>query len=154
MAWYRSEAGRPQGARMAVVNAVGVSVFFAVYFVGFSRLSPLFKRPWLSLAIGVAFAVIAWGIRRMSRAAAIAGLVLCLGWVVLHMPSLLYAVYRYGNGMALFWVIVDFVFLSFYLIAVRATGAYHNLSAPASPARMQTTSSQRPTSALHSRPDR
>jgi len=154
MAWYRSEAGRPQGARMAVVNAVGVSVFFAVYFVGFSRLSPLFKRPWLSLAIGVAFAVIAWGIRRMSRAAAIAGLVLCLGWVILHMPSLLYAVYRYGNGMALFWVIVDIVFLSFYLIAVRATGAYHNLSAPASPARMKTTSSQRPTSPLHSRPDR
>ena len=120
-----------------MVNAVGVSVFFAVYFVGFNR---LFKRPWLSLAIGVAFAVIAWGIRRMSRAAAIAGLVLCLGWVVLHMPSLLYAVYRYGNGMALFWVIVDFVFLWFSLIAVRATGAYHNLSAPASPPRMQTTS--------------
>jgi hypothetical protein len=90
MAWYRSEAGRPQSARMGVVNAVGVSVFFAVYFVGFNR---LFKRPWLSLAIGVAFAVIAWGIRRMSRAAAIAGLVLCLGWVVLHMPSLLYAVH-------------------------------------------------------------
>jgi hypothetical protein len=56
---------------MAVVNAVGVSVFFVVYFVGFSRLSPLFKRSWLSLAIGVAFAVIAWGIRRMSRAAAL-----------------------------------------------------------------------------------
>jgi hypothetical protein len=65
------------------------------------------------------------------------------------MPPLLYAVYRYGNEMALFWVIVDFVFLSFYLIAVRATGAYHNLSALASPARMQTTSSQRPTSPLH-----
>src|ERR1700722_5342298 len=125
MAWYRSEAGRPQGARMAVVNAVGVSVFFAVYFVGFSRLSPLFKRPWLSLAIGVAFAVIAWGIRRMSRAAAIAGLVLCLGWVILHMPSLLYAVYRYGNGMALFWVIVDIVFFSFFFIAVRGKGGVH-----------------------------
>ena len=124
MAWYRSELETPQKARTAAVNAVGVSALFAVYFIGFS---PQSRRHWISLLIGVAFAVIAWGIRRMSRAAAIAGLVLCVRWVLLRMPALVYSVYRYSNGIAMFWLIVDLVFLSFYIVALRATFAYHHL---------------------------
>lgn len=124
MAWYRSELETPQKAKTAAVNAVGVSAFFAVYFIGFS---PQSRPYWISLLIGVAFAAIAWGIRRMSRAAAIAGLVLCLRWILLRMPSLLYAVYRYSNGSAMVWIVVDLVLLSFYIIALRATFAYHYL---------------------------
>jgi hypothetical protein len=106
------------------VNAVGVSLFIAVYFIGFS---PQSKRHWISFLIGVAFAVIAWGIRKMYRAAAIAGLVLCIRSVLLQMPHLLVALYRYSNGMAMVWLIVDLVLLSFYIIALRATFAYHHL---------------------------
>jgi hypothetical protein len=124
MAWYRSELETPQKAKTAAVNAVGVSAFFAVYFIGFS---PQSRRYWISLLIGVAFAVIAWGIRKTSRAAAIAGLVLCLRWVLLRMPYLVYAIFRYSNGMAMFWLVVDLVLLSFYIIALRATFAYHHL---------------------------
>jgi hypothetical protein len=133
MAWYRSELETPQKAKTAVVNAVGVSVLFAVYFIGFS---PQSKRHWISLLIGIAFAVIAWGIRRMSRAAAIAGLLLCMRWFLLQMPHLVLAAFRYSNGMAMFWLVADLVFLSFYIIALRATFAYHHLrscKAPVSP---------------------
>jgi hypothetical protein len=124
MAWYRSELQTLQKAKTAAVNAVGVSALFAVYFIGFS---PQSKQHWISLLIGVAFAVIACGIRRMSRAAAIAGLVLCVRWILLRVPYLLFAIYRYSDGMAMFWLVVDLVFLSFYIIALRATFAYHHL---------------------------
>jgi hypothetical protein len=124
MAWYRSELETPQKAKTAVVNAVGISAFYAVYFIGFS---PQSKRHWISVLIGAAFAGIAWGIRRMSRAAAIAGLLLCMRWVLLLLPHLVLAIFRYSNGMAMVWLVANFVFLSFYIIALRATFAYHHL---------------------------
>jgi hypothetical protein len=80
MAWYWPDLDSPQSSKTAVVNAVGVSAVFAIWLF-LTALPTLVQpsrrtgRPWLSLAIAVVLALIGWGIRRMSRIAAIAGVV-------------------------------------------------------------------------------
>jgi hypothetical protein len=129
MAWYWPDLDSPQSAKTAVVNAVGVSVFFAVYPLWFVlqalTLPRRSGRLWLSLAVAILFAVIGWGIRRMSRTAAIVGVVLWLAWIGVHIPGLISGLSRGGDRFAMIWVVLDLLFLLFYVIAVRATFAYH-----------------------------
>ena len=86
MAWYWPDLDSPQSAKTAVVNAVGVSALFAVWLFLPALLTLVLQRPrrtgplWLSLAIAVILAMIGWGIHRMSRTAAIAGVVWWLVW--------------------------------------------------------------------------
>jgi hypothetical protein len=126
MAWYWPELDTPQSAKTAVVNAVGVSAFFAVYpfWVALQALS-LPRRLWPSVAVAVLFAIIGWGIRLMSRTAAIVGVVLWLVWIGVHIPDLISGLSRGGDRFAMIWVVLDLLFLLFYVIAVRATFAYH-----------------------------
>jgi hypothetical protein len=145
MAWYWPEFETPQSAKTAVVNAVGVSALFAVWML-FTALQTLlpppypalhqrFARLWVYLSLAVIFAVIGWGIRRMSRAAAIAGALLWLGSTTLRFPAMISAVSR--DGSALIGVVLSLGFLLFYVNAVRATLAYHHLKmAPASPTKI------------------
>ena len=131
MAWYWPALDSPQRAKTAVVNAVGVSALFAVW-IFFTALPTLaLKHPlrtgrlWASLAIAAVLAVIGWGIRRMSRTAAIAGVVWWFGWFGLGTPRMITAAYRTGSPFAFLWPALIFVFLLFYVIAVRATFAFH-----------------------------
>ena len=129
MAWYWPELATPQSAKTAVVNALGVSALFAVWSFYTALQTGLVTprrsgRPWLSLILALAFAIIACGIRKMSRAAAIAGVVLWSGWIVVYMPGLIFLLLRGGDRFALIGVALDLVFLLFYIIAVRATLAY------------------------------
>ena len=135
MAWYWPELDSPQSAKTAAVNAVGVSALFAlwIFLTALSALAlkhpPRTGRLWASLAIAVALAVIGWGIRRMSRTAAIAGVVWWFGWFGLGAPGMITAAYRSGSPFAFLWPVLIFVFLLFYIIAVRATFAYRHLTA-------------------------
>lgn len=128
MAWYWPDIDSPQSAKTAVVNAVGVSAFFAVYPLWFVlqalTLPRRSGRLWLSLAVAILFAVIGWGIRRMSRTAAIVGVVLWLAWIAVHIPGLISGLSLGGDRFAMIWVVLDLLFLLFYVIAVRATFAY------------------------------
>lgn len=129
MAWYWPDLDSPQSAKTAVVNAVGVSAFFAVYPLLFAlqalSLPRRSGRLWLSLGVAILFAVIGWGIRRMSRTAAIVGVLLWLTWIGVHIPNLISGLSRGGDRFAMIWVVLDLLFLLFYVIATRATFAYH-----------------------------
>jgi hypothetical protein len=129
MAWYWPDLDSPQSAKTAVVNAVGVSAFFAVYPFLFAlqalNLPRRSGRLWVSLAVAILFAMIGWGIRRMSRTAAIVGVLLWLVWIGFHIPSLISGLSPGGDRFATIWVALDLLFLLFYVIAVRATFAYH-----------------------------
>jgi hypothetical protein len=143
MAWYWPHPDTPQSAKTAVVNAIGVSVFVALLLVWTAfqtlalRPSQRSTPPWLVFTIAIIFGVIGWGIRRMSRSAAIAGLVCWLGWIVFYIPRLISAISRSGDRFGLIWVGLDLLFLLFYVIAVRATFAYnrHLAATPAVVAR-------------------
>ena len=129
MAWYWPALDNPQSAKTAVVNAVGVSAFFAVYpfwYVLQDLSQPRRSgRLWLSLAVAILFAMIGWGIRRMSRTAAIVGVALWLAWIGVHLPGLISFLSGGGDRFAMIWVVLDLLFLLSYVIAVRATFAYH-----------------------------
>lgn len=130
MAWYWPALDSPQSAKTAVVNAIGVSAFFAVYPFLFVLQTLTFSLPlrsrhlWLSLTVAILFAAIGWGIRRMSRGAAIAGVVLWLVWIGVHTPGMISSLSRGGDRFAMIWVVLDLLFLLFCVIAVRATFAY------------------------------
>jgi hypothetical protein len=131
MAWYWPHLDTAHSAKTAVVNAVGVSVFFALLLLWTAlqtlALPPSLRRTplWLLLTTAIIFALIGWGIRRMSRVAAIVGLVCWLGWIVFYIPRLILAASRSGDLFGLIWVGLDLLFCLFYLIAVRATFAFH-----------------------------
>jgi hypothetical protein len=131
MAWYWPNIDTPQSAKTAVVNAVGVSSVFAVWLFTnalFSLLLPPSRRTgrlWLSIAVAVILAMIAWGIHRMSRVAAIAGVMWWLVWFGLSTPTLMFIAYRTGNPLAFLWPCLTLLFLVFYIIAVRATFVYY-----------------------------
>lgn len=132
MAWYWPDLDTPQSAKTAVVNTVGVSALLAVWTLSAAlqllALPPSRRtgRLWLSLAIAVIFALIGWGIRRMSRAVAIVGVVWWLGWLrFLILPGLISAIFRGSYRFAVFWLALDLLVLLLYVIAVRATFAYH-----------------------------
>jgi hypothetical protein len=131
MAWYWPDLDSPQSTKTAVVNAVGVSTLFAVWLF-LTALPPLVSQPsrrtgrlWLSLAIAIILAMIGWGIHRMSRIAALVGVVVWLAWIGVHIPGLISGLSRGGDRFAMIWVVLDLLFLLFYVIAVRATLAYH-----------------------------
>jgi hypothetical protein len=142
MAWYWPDLDSPQSAKTAVVNAVGVSAVFAIWLF-LTALPTLVQpsrrtgRPWLSLIIAVVLALIGWGIRRMSRVAAIAGVVLWLAWAGFRIPMLISIAYRTGNPFGFIWPVLTLLFLLFYVIAVRATFKYcrHPTTAPTAVAR-------------------
>src|SRR5215831_15077344 len=89
MPWYWPEFENPQSARTARVNAVGVSALFSVSL--FESTLTRFGlnstgQIWFPVAMAIFFAVIGFGIYRMSRAAAIAGVTCWSLWLALHIP--------------------------------------------------------------------
>jgi hypothetical protein len=131
MAWYWPHLDTAQSAKTAVVNAVGVSAFCALLLLWTAlqtlALPPSVRRKplWLLLTTAIIVALIGWGIRRMSRVAAIVGVVCWWGWIVFYIPRLISAVSRSGDRFGLIWVGLDLLFCLFYVIAVRATFAFH-----------------------------
>jgi hypothetical protein len=131
MAWYWPDLDSPQSAKTAVVNAVGVSALFAVWLFLPALLTLVLQSPrrtgplWLSLAIAVILAMIGWGIHRMSRTAAIAGVVWWLVWFGFRTLFSISFAYRAGNPFGFIWPALNLLFLLFYVIAVRATFAYY-----------------------------
>jgi hypothetical protein len=130
MAWYWPHLDTAQSAKTAVVNAVGVSAFCALLLLWTLQtlaLPPSVRRKplWLLLTTAIIVALIGWGIRRMSRVAAIVGVVCWWGWIVFYIPRLISAVSRSGDRFGLIWVGLDLLFCLFYVIAVRATFAFH-----------------------------
>jgi hypothetical protein len=130
MAWYWPDLDSPQSAKTAVVNAVGVSALFAVWLF-LPALLTLVAQPsrrtggWLSLTIAVILAMIGWGIHRMSRTAAIAGVVWWSVWFGCRTFFSISIAYRTGNPFGFIGAALNLLFLLFYVIAVRATFAYY-----------------------------
>jgi CheY-like chemotaxis protein len=131
MAWYWPDLDSPQSAKTAVVNAVGVSALFAVWLFLPVLLTLVLQpsrrtgRLWLSLTVAFILAMIGWGIHRMSRTAAIAGVV---WWSIRFGFSTFFLIaiaYRTGNLFGFIWPALNLLFLLFYVIAVRATFAYY-----------------------------
>lgn len=116
--------------KTAVVNAVGASVLLALLLFwgavqAMHGIAPQHSpRVWFGFASAFSFIVVGWGLHKMSRAAALAGVVLFVTWIAFHMPGLLVKVSQDGDRFSLIWVGLDLLFLWFYVIAVRATLAY------------------------------
>lgn len=131
MAWYWPSIHSPQSAKAATVNAIGCSVLMALLLaVDAFGLIPSRHggRISLPLLIGATvFALVAWGIRKMSRVAATVGASGWLIWLGFGIPRIIIAVSRGGDAFGLIWVFLDVLFLHFYVTAVRATISYHNL---------------------------
>jgi len=134
MAWYWPSLDSPESAKTAVVNAVGVSALLAVWVFLTALLrvlqhSLLTGRLLLSTTVAatsvVIWAVIGWGIHRMSRTASIAGIV---WWLVLfgyRIPFMILTAYRTGNPLAFILPALILLVLLLYVIALRATFAYY-----------------------------
>ena len=131
MAWYWPDFNSPQGAKTAVVNAVGVSALFAVWLFLPALLTLVFTSPSANRNCGfhqtvaVILAMIGWGIYRMSPTAAVAGVVWWLVWFGFRPLFLLAIAYQTGNPFGFIWPALNLLFLLFYVIAVRATFAYY-----------------------------
>jgi hypothetical protein len=130
MAWYWPSLDTPQSAKTAAVNAVGVSALYAVWLclsplifsVAQSSLPP--RRLLVPLTIAAIFAMVGWGIRRMSRTAAIVGVVWWSVWLGFRSPNPI-SDPRGDLLSRVFGIVLGLLFLLFYVIAVRATFAYH-----------------------------
>lgn len=150
MAWYWPELETPQSAKTAVVNAVGVSALLALLpFIWLPRafeISPRGQRGRLRVTLGISalFAVIGWGIRRMSRIAAIAGALVWFVRIALQLPSLVFLLFTYAYPLTAIEFGLKLIFLHplaaigfglkllvllLYIIAVRATFVYHDFKA-------------------------
>ncbi|MSP51008.1 MAG: hypothetical protein EXQ91_01225 [Alphaproteobacteria bacterium] len=111
-----------EAARDAATRGVIAAVFVALYAAfspDLSRSLDLAPTPWLNVAAAAAWALLAFGIRSMSRLAAGAALILFVlerGAAFQHSPRSLAIL------LALFFVI-------FFITAVRATLRYHELTA-------------------------
>ncbi len=133
MAWYWPQINSSDSAKAAVVNAIGCSVLLALMVAaqgfGLSLSFPQRNRrvsvPMIVAA--VVFALIAWGIGRMSRVAAVTGAFGWFLWLGFSLPRVLPAVLRSGDAFSLIWPFLYVLFLYFYFTAVRATFSYHRL---------------------------
>lgn len=130
MYWHWPDIDSPQSAKLARVNAVGLSIVFGVLLLGadlpsFARFHRWTGRDWLSVIFAVAFFGIAAGIYKMSRSAAVTGLVWWCRYCIIQLQGLVVHLLHHD-----FWVIIqialDVLFLMFYISAVRAAFAYHH----------------------------
>lgn len=132
MAWYWPSIHSSESAKAATVNAIGWSVVMALLLVvdGFglfpSRHGGRISLPLL--IVGTVFALVAWGIRKMSRIAATVGAFGWLSYCGFGIPRIIIAISRGADAFGLIWVFLDLLFLHFYVTAVRATISYHHFS--------------------------
>lgn len=141
MPWYWPDVDNPQSAKLARVNAVGVSAVYGFLNLGFAQLtSPIVPRwpahNWISAVSAVAFFGIAVGIYWMSRSASVTGLIWCSRICIIQIPPLIVALVFRHHFRAIVGIALDILFLMFYISAVRATFAYHRA--------LSETSSERP----------
>jgi hypothetical protein len=141
MPWYWPDVDNPQSAKLARVNAVGVSALYGFLNLGFAELtSPIVPRwaahNWTSAVSAVAFFGIAVGIYWMSRSASVTGLIWCSRICIIQIPRLIVALVFRHHFRAIAGIALDILFLTFYISAVRATFAYHRA--------LSETSSERP----------
>ena len=132
MAWYWPQIHSPESAKAAVVNAIGCSILLALILTVQFGLSLSFPRRNARVSIplliaAAVFALIGWGIRRMSRIAAVTGAFGWFLWLGFSLPRILPAVLRSGDAFSLIWPFLYLLFLYFYVTAVRATFSYHHL---------------------------
>lgn len=120
MAWYWPSTEDRSSAEAAVKPAVGVSSFIAAVSGLIAILSIIYQKPifgfngW-SLVDALLFGVIAWRIRRMSRAWAVAGLLIYLFEVGFNITD------RKPGALG----VVTVVFILTYVGAIRGAFAYH-----------------------------
>jgi hypothetical protein len=119
--WYWEDVSGVSGAEKAINGGFWAALFVAVVtslFVGlsFAGISLLGIGPAALLDAGI-FAVIAIGIKRKSRFAAVAGL-------ILYIIERVYMFQRGGTG----GMVMGIVFTLLFLNAVRGAFAYHRLT--------------------------
>jgi hypothetical protein len=138
VAWYWPQIDSSDRAKAAVVNAIGCSVLLALM-IGAQGFGLSLSLPQRSgrvsapmLVAAAVFALIAWGIRRMSRIAAVTGASVWFLWLGFTFPRMLSIVLRSGDGFSLTWPFLYVLFLYFYFTALRATFSYHRLHGTAS----------------------
>lgn len=129
MSWYWPEIDTAQSARLARVNAVGLSVVFGVFLLGaalesFGRFNRWTGRNWIAVIFAVAFFGIAAGIYKMSRSASVTGLVWWCRYCITQLPGLIVHLLHHDFGVIIS-IVLDLFFLTFYISAVRAAFAYH-----------------------------
>jgi hypothetical protein len=129
MSWYWPDIDTPQRAKLARVNAVGLSIVFGVLLLGaalpsFARFHSWTRRDWISAIFAVAFFGIAAGIYKMSRSASVTGLVWWCRYCIVQLPGLIVHSLHHDFGVII-WIVLDVLFLTFYISAVRAAFAYH-----------------------------
>lgn len=132
MSWYWPEIDTPTSAKLARINAVGVSVVCGVLLLGAALSTSLALhrwtgRNWLAVIFALAFLGIAVGIYKMSRSASVTGLVWWCRYCIVQIPGLLVPRLHHDISQVVIWIALDVVFLTFYVSAVRATFAYHRL---------------------------
>lgn len=129
MSWYWPDIDTPQSAKLARVNAVGLSVVYGVLLLGAALPTVTFHRwtgrNWLAVIFAVAFFGIAVGIYKMSRSASVTGLVWWCRYCVIQIQGLIVHLTHHDFGVII-WVALDLLFLTFYISAVRAVFAYHD----------------------------
>jgi len=124
--WYWEDVNDLSGAEKAMQGgfwaalavAIITSVFVALSFAGVN----LFGIGAAALLDAAIFAAIAFGIKRKSRFAAVAGL-------VLYIVERVYMMQRGGRG----GIIMGIFFTLLFINAVRGAFAYHRLTQQASP---------------------
>src|SRR5215467_15091421 len=93
MSWYWPDIHSLQTAKLARVNAVGLSVVFGVLLLGaalssFARVQRWTGRNWFPVIFAVAFFGIAAGIYKMSRSASVTGLVWWCRYCIIQLDAL------------------------------------------------------------------
>jgi hypothetical protein len=137
MSWYWPDVDSPQSAKLARVNAVGLSVVFGVLLLGptlpsFARFHRWTARNWLPVIFALAFFGIAAGTYKMSRSASVTGLVWWCRYCIIQLDSLMVHLLHHDFGFIL-WIVLEVLFLTFYISAVRAAFAYHRHMIPTKP---------------------
>jgi hypothetical protein len=129
MSWYWPDIDTPQRAKLARINAVGLSVVYGVLFLGgalsasvtFNRWT---GRNWLAVISAVAFFGVAAGIYKMSRSASVTGLVWWCRYCIIQIQGFIVQLLHHNFGVIIL-IVLDVLFLTFYISAVRAAYAYH-----------------------------